>query len=219
MFVKQITGPGKLLAAALNRALITHKRVIWLVPGGSNIPISVAAMNIINEKLSSKLVIMQTDERFVALESPDCNWHQLKLAGFDTKKAETYPALTENTGGLQQTASDYALTAQQQFERADYIFGQFGIGADGHIAGVLPNSVGVSSKALAVGYQTKEFGRITLTLEALKKVDRAMAFAYGATKASALQKVKDTKLTLNKLPSRVLWDIKVSTVYNDQIEG
>ncbi|MGH7240193.1 MAG: hypothetical protein ACREHG_09060 [Candidatus Saccharimonadales bacterium] len=39
--------------------------------------------------------------------------------------------------------------------------------------------------------------------QALKKVNRAIAFAFGVAKASALQKIKNNKVILSRLPSRV----------------
>ncbi|HET8690446.1 MAG TPA: 6-phosphogluconolactonase, partial [Candidatus Saccharimonadales bacterium] len=77
-FIKQTNLLAEVLAEAVETALKKYDRVVWLVSGGSNVPISVNAMKLIDDKLTAKLVIMQADERFVAIDSPDCNWHQLR---------------------------------------------------------------------------------------------------------------------------------------------
>lgn len=207
------------LAGVINQALAEHQQVVWLLPGGSNVPISVAAMRLVDEQLSSRLVLMQTDERFVALNSPDCNWHQLLQAGLEVKQAKAYPILADDATDLSQTVANYATTVQQQFEQAEAIIGQFGIGPDGHIAGILPGSPAVSDTALVAGYHTPQFTRVTLTPVALKRVTEALAFAFGDNKKTALQRLQDSSTPLDSLPSGILWQIPTSVVYNDQIEN
>jgi 6-phosphogluconolactonase/glucosamine-6-phosphate isomerase/deaminase len=216
-FIKQIDGLSEVLADALNNALQKYKRVIWLVPGGSNIKISVAAMKMIDKESSERLVLMQTDERFVDPKSDDCNWYQLDQAGFDTKRAETYPILTGNFD-LAGTAEHYAKVVRKQFLAADYIFGQFGIGGDGHTAGIKPETLAAKSTELVIGYKAEDFQRVTLGFEAIKQINEAYVFAYGDDKKQALTKLADENLPLEQLPSGVLKQLKTLVVYNDQVE-
>lgn len=218
-FILQTSGLAETLANKLNDALKEYGRVVWLVPGSSNVPTSTAAMNLIDEDLSAKLVIMQTDERFVPLNNPDNNWHQLQQAGFDTKQAEIYPVIQEDGLSLEQTVENYQTIVKEQFEEANYIIGQFGIGADGHIAGILPQSPAASAESLVAGYPTEKFTRITLTFEALKKVDLALAFVFGQEKFTALQNLQEGLKPTQDLPSKILMSIRHSIVYNDQIES
>ena len=66
-FLKISSDMAHVVAGALNGALSQHKSVIWLVPGGSNIPLVVDTMALIDESLTHRLIIMQTDERYGTL--------------------------------------------------------------------------------------------------------------------------------------------------------
>lgn len=210
---------SNLVAHRLNKLLEQNARVIWLVSGGSNIPISVDASRLINKVLASKLVIMQTDERFVPINSPNCNWKQLIDAGFIVGDAEVLPIIIDESSTLEQTAERYNSIVINEFAKSDCIYGQFGIGGDGHIAGVKPETVATTAVDMVTGYRADDFARITLTFDALLKVNYADVFAYGDSKKSALEKLKSNNTSLDILPSGILWKIEKSTVYNDQIEN
>ena len=215
--VIQTTNLGETLADRLTTALQSYARVIWLVPGGSNIPISIEAMRLISEQLTSKLVVMQTDERFVDVNSPDCNWYQLQTGGFDTKQATTYPFLVAGED-RDQTVARYGQTVESEFARADYIIGQFGFGTDGHIAGIKPHSTASTSSSLTSGYQAEDFNRVTLTFKALNQMNEAIAFAHGSSKRPILERFAGDAPPLEEFPAGILKVVGNSTVYNDQIE-
>ena len=205
------------MADALTSALRAHDKVIWLVSGGSNIAISVDAMRQLDDALTQKLVIMQTDERFVPLDSDDCNWRQLHNAGFDTKHAAVFPVLAEGES-RDETVARYGETVLREFIAADYIIGQFGVGSDGHIAGIKPSSPASTSNELVCGYQGEDFERVTLTFPALQQVDEAFAFVFGDAKRPVLERLLDDIPSLAEFPAGVLRTTPISTVYNDQIE-
>ncbi|HSW92520.1 MAG TPA: 6-phosphogluconolactonase [Patescibacteria group bacterium] len=215
--LRETTDLGVKLADALTSALQAHDRVIWLVPGGSNIDISVDASQLLDSELTRRLVIMQTDERFVALDSADCNWYQLANAGFDTKYATTFPMLIEGKT-RDEVAELYGETVLREFIAADYIVGQFGVGSDGHIAGIKPNSPASTSDELVSGYQGEDFERVTLTFPALQQVDEAFAFVFGEAKRPILEELLGDIPSLAEFPAGVLRTTPISTVYNDQIE-
>lgn len=216
--LRETTDLGVKLADALTSALQTHDRVIWLVPGGSNISISVDASQRLDDELTRKLIIMQTDERFVALDSSDCNWHQLAMAGFDTKHAATFPMLIEGKS-RDEVAKEYSEVVLREFIAADYIIGQFGAGADGHIAGIKPHSPATASDELVCGYEGEDFERVTLTFPALQQVDEAFAFVFGEAKRPILEQLLGDISSLAEFPAGVLRTTPISTVYNDQIES
>jgi 6-phosphogluconolactonase/glucosamine-6-phosphate isomerase/deaminase len=192
-------------------------KVLWLVCGGSNIALSVAVMAQIPAKLTKNLAVMLTDERFGPVGHPDSNIKQLFDAGFDPKQATVVPVLMPGVA-LEDTAARYEQVVATAFDAASIIIAQFGIGADGHIAGVLPGTPGVDSTHAVVGYQTETFTRITLTLEAIKQINVAYAFVFGTDKHDALEKLlKD--VPLSEEPSQILKQIKESYVYNDQVGG
>lgn len=217
-FVKQTTGLAEALAATLSAALQAHERVIWLIPGGSNVPISVEASRLIEPTLTDKLVLMQTDERYVDWTSPDCNWEQLLSAGLSTSAASIYPILSPEQRSLEQVVADYQQVVEREFAAADCVVGQFGVGADGHIAGIKPHSPASTSDALMAGYQAEDFTRVTLTFPALRQLAVARTFAHGEAKRPVLEQLAGTnKTSLADFPMGVLREITDSIIYNDQL--
>jgi 6-phosphogluconolactonase/glucosamine-6-phosphate isomerase/deaminase len=216
-FIKQTEGLPEALAQKLNQALAEHRRVVWLVSGGSNVAISAEAMRLVNSSTSPQLVVMQVDERFVAPDSPDSNWKQLLDAGFDTGKATCYPVLNRAAKTLEETAAAYAEVVAREFEAADYIIGQFGVGSDGHVAGIKPHSPAVTSEEYVTGYPWDDFQRVTLTFPAIRRVDAACSFIFGGDKRPVLDRLSAGSSPLEDFPAGVLCEILDSTVYNDYI--
>lgn len=202
----------------LNEELEANKKVVWLVPGGSNIPLSVSVMRDISVDLSKNLTIYLTDERYGEVDHPDSNTRQLHEASFDPKQARIVNVLARGLN-MEETSEQYALSITTAFEAADVVIAQMGMGPDGHICGILPGSPAVDSDKLVVGYATETFTRITLTPKALKQyIDAAYVFAFGEGKKEALANLLTDK-PLSKQPAQVLKELPEAYVYNDQLEG
>lgn len=198
--------------------LEASKNVLWLVPGGSNIPLSASVMRDIPDDLTKNLTVYLTDERYVEVGHPDSNSKQLEDAGFEHKQARVTYVLARGLS-LEETAEQYALSIGAAFEAANIVIAQMGIGTDGHICGILPGSKAVDSDKLVVGYVTDTFTRITLTPKALEQyVDAAYAYAFGESKKEALANLLTGK-PLAEQPAQVLKKLPEAYVYNDQIEG
>ncbi len=205
------------LTERLVRELAAGRRVLWLVSGGSNIPVSVEIMGNIPPELSQKLSVMPADERYGQLGHADSNWAQLLEAGFDAKKATLLPVLQAGLS-LEQTAEGYDKLAKQAFADNEAIIAQLGIGEDGHIAGILPGSPACAeTKTLIVGYPNSPLDRLTLTFAGLCQVNAAYAFAFGNTKHQALSALRDEDLPLDQQPSQILKQLSEAYVYNDQV--
>ena len=203
-FLRQTAEEGlKTLVAALIEPLQQQQTVLWLVPGGSNIKVAVAAMAQL-KGYENKLSITLTDERYGHVGHPDSNWQQLLDAGFDSGQAKLYPVLRPDLD-LQQTAEAFGRTLQDLFTQTDVIIGQFGIGADGHISGILPHSrAAIETADYAFGYVTPSFKRVTTTFSAIKKTTQAFCFVYGEDKQAALTALRDQQLPLEDQPAQIL---------------
>ncbi|HEX8349515.1 MAG TPA: 6-phosphogluconolactonase [Hymenobacter sp.] len=204
------------LSSRITSELGTGKRVLWLVPGGSNIPLSVAVMNRIPTELTNRLTIMLTDERYGDVGHRDSNTVQLDVAGFRPHAATVLPVL-HDTLSLDETVANYAADFETNCQQADSIIGQFGMGADGHMAGMLPESGAVKTDKLTYGYHTATFTRITLTPHAISRVAAAYVFAFGAEKSEALTRLRDESLNLHLQPAQILKQLPEAYVYNDQV--
>lgn len=200
----------------LQRELESNQQVLWLVPGGSNIPLTVEVMNALPDELTARLTILLTDERFGPVGHKDSNQVQLHDAGFSAKRATFLEVLMPDMP-LEATRRHYDALAQNAFREADIIIGQFGIGADGHIAGILPGSPAVATPDFVAAYEADPFTRLTLTFHALKRLAVAYAFVFGDTKREALTRLKEEMLPFSEEPSQVLKELPEAYVYNDQV--
>ncbi|HSH56235.1 MAG TPA: 6-phosphogluconolactonase [Candidatus Limnocylindrales bacterium] len=213
--LSSIQGGAEPLYQRLVEELETGDKVLWLVPGGSNIPLSAEISKRLPEELTKNLTIYLTDERYGDVWHADSNTRQLDEAGFEPKQATMVPVLTGDLT-LEETTEHYADALAAAFVENDVVIGQFGMGPDGHIAGILPGSPAVDSTELAAGYQTESFTRITMTPEAIQHVDAAYVYAFGDAKREALENL-ERELPLVEQPAQILKQLPESFVYNDQI--
>lgn len=197
---------------------LARGRVLWLICGGSNIPYAKAALDIIRAKTGEhikNLTVGQTDERFGDVGHKDSNWRQLIDAGCNFDSVQTLPILRGTS--LQETVSEYAKTAEDAFAQNRYVAAQFGIGADGHVAGMLPHTGGIEAQELVFGYEAAPFVRITITPPAFSAIHGAYTFAFGESKKDAVHKLRSEELSPADEPCQLLKQIPESYFYSDQL--
>ena len=205
-----------LFGLELKKQLEEGKRVLWLVSGGSNIPLTVQVMNELPAKLTSQLTIIPIDERYGPVGHKDSNVQQLYDAGFEPKQA-TFVAPLANVS-LDQTVIRYTQALENALNNTDLVVAQIGMGTDGHIAGILPNSPALKAETLVTAYQGPDFMRLTMTLPSLRRINQAYLFAYGRPKRAALDRLCDGDYPIDDQPAQVLRDLREVYVYNDQLE-
>ncbi len=116
------------------------------------------------------------------------------------------------------TIAYYNSAAEVCFRAARVIVGQFGVGSDGHTAGLMPHSPALDdSDQWAVGYEWPDYRRLSLTKYALSKVNYAIAVAFGADKRAPLADLQAGSKSLADLPARILETLPAAVIYNDQI--
>ena len=208
----------EILADRIASELVAGHTVLWLLPGGSNIPASVAVMGKLRHDCPEKiknLTLLLSDERYGPLKHVDSNYFQLKQAGFTEGDATFIQTLVNAT--LDDTVKYYGEAYQELLAKQPVVIGQFGMGADGHIAGVLPGSPAVTSQESAVCYDAGQFERITLTLKSLKKVKAAYVFVFGEPKCQALQTLRGQSLPVQDQPAQLFKTLPEATIFNDQL--
>jgi 6-phosphogluconolactonase/glucosamine-6-phosphate isomerase/deaminase len=199
------------------RENLSKGRVLYLLAGGSNIEIEIAILNSLDTKLTSNLKMLLADERYGPKGHKDSNYLKLMESGLDVKQAD-FPDILDANLGPEETANRFLLSYEDFKNEADLIVGQLGIGDDGHIAGVLPNTPGVKSDQTVVYYESSPYKRITLSLKALREdIDKTYIFCFGANKKPALTRLTSGEETLESLPCLILKEMADVTVYNDQV--
>jgi 6-phosphogluconolactonase/glucosamine-6-phosphate isomerase/deaminase len=206
------------LTNALNVALTTNKPVLWLVPGGSNISTAVSVMANIELENIQNLTIILSDERYGNPGHPDSNFFQLHQAGFSERGA-TFVDLLYG-GSFEETVSVSNNAMQHIFTRAEIIIAFFGMGPDGHIAGILPNSpAAIGSESWMIGYEAGQYKRITLSPFALSHIQTAFVGAYGPEKLAALTTLRDQSVPIAQQPAQILRHLPFVKIFSDQLEG
>lgn len=203
---------SNLLATFLQNQLAQQKQVLWLVAGGSCIPVATSAAQQLSAK-TNNLHITITDERFGKAKHPDSNWRQLLQNGFTVPNAQFYPVIT--TSDVSSSTSNYANTLTKLFHMCPVRIGLFGIGTDGHTAGILPNSQATKqSNKLATWFDTPPYTRITTTSAAIKQLTHAFVFTQGKEKWPVLDQLEDD-LPIAIQPAQILKKVPYLTIYND----
>ncbi len=212
--VDSITPVVEFIVERIINSLHVGKQVLWIVAGGSGIKVSVAVSKLLYDKDLRLLTVTLTDERFGPVGHPDSNWQQLRQAGFDLPGASLVPVLEEG--------EDFALATEKfndnlrgLIRNADYRLGFFGIGADGHTAGILPNSPAVTATDYATGYDGGRYQRITMTPTAIRKLDEAVVYTVGQEKWPVIDAF-DGDVPLATQSAQALKQVPKLTICNDR---
>lgn len=200
------------LVAKISKPLSDNKKVLWLVPGGSSIEIAAAVSKKLQRQDLRNLTITLTDERYGPIDHPDSNWRQLKEAGFSVPDAKQLPVLV----GLDRQASTehFSQNLRSELANVDYRLGFFGIGADGHTAGILPKSPATSTNKFTIDYDAGSFQRITITPTTIARLDEAVVYAVGQQKWPVLDTLEE-ELSVNDQPAQCLKQVSVLSIFND----
>lgn len=173
------------IAGKLRSHLEAGERVLWLVSGGSVLRLAAAVARSLADAPLGQLTVSLTDERPGPVDHPDSNWRGLMGTGFSLPRATLHPVLTGD--GTKSETAAFNRFLREQLERADYSLGVFGIGPDGHTAG-LPATHAAPSNQLADYYEAGSFRRISSTPEAISRLHEAVAFVMGEAKHPQLER-------------------------------
>lgn len=192
------------------------KKVLLLLSGGSNISVAVKLFQKLSHKDLSELSVSLTDERYGQIGHKDENWQQLLDAGFNPGNALAYRPL--NNGTIQQTDSMFNSWLESQIKSVDYIIGIFGVGSDGHTAGIKPLSPASSSTRLVTFFEGEDFKRVTISFNAIRKIDEAIVQASGSDKAGVLKELLTEDLPITQQPAQILKEVPKLTIISNNKE-
>lgn len=209
-------GAAKAIAHGLDSALQKGLKVLWLWSGGSNAKLQLKTLNLLRHATRQNLTISLIDERFVPLDSPHSNWHIMLDGGLNGEMARLEPPIVDWDLDIQAAAHDWATRLADRANEADMVIGQFGIGTDGHTAGILPRTAGVHEyDKLILGYKGHDFERLTTTPAFFKKIHLAIGVAMGDGKQSILARMP-TEVSVDDQPAQLLLSIPELIMYTDQ---
>jgi 6-phosphogluconolactonase/glucosamine-6-phosphate isomerase/deaminase len=201
------------IAGRIIQQLEAGKKVLWLVPGGSAEAVAAEASKIISGHPHKSLTVTLTDERYGQIGHAESNWAQLAEKGFLLPEATLIPVLRGIS--LEETTENFNSELGGALEWADYKIGFFGVGADGHTAGMLPGSSAVKSTDLVYSYDAGSFTRVTVTPEAIVQLDEAVVYAAGDNKWPAIKDLMESDIDIDIQPAQILKKIPLLTIFSD----
>lgn len=203
--------------------LLQNGSVTWFVSGGSAIASQAAILQTILQHdtggtLQRKLTILPVDERYGPYDHADSNSAQLRSVGFEPGAAQWHDVL-EHGSSLEGVRHVYAELVERSLVQ-DTLVATLGMGADGHTAGILPDSPALAdTQEPVIAYPWTDYTRLTTSLRVLRQLQAAYVLAYGDAKHDALLKLQSRQDDLSAVPALVLYDVPSVTVYNSFIES
>jgi 6-phosphogluconolactonase/glucosamine-6-phosphate isomerase/deaminase len=191
---------------------LNNGRVLWLIPGGSAMDIAILAAQKISSAKLTNITVSLTDERYGPPGHKDSNWQQLLKNGFYLPGAKLLPVLNGNS--LDTTASNYSVKLNSALASVDYSLALAGMGSDGHIFGIKPNSPAFSSPKDVVGYEWDDYSRLTPTINFIQKLSEVVLYVAGPEKHQALDQLSEDR-PVTEQPAQLLKKLNNVTIFND----
>ncbi|MDX1765395.1 MAG: 6-phosphogluconolactonase [Candidatus Saccharimonadales bacterium] len=190
-------------------------RPLLLLSGGSSVKV---AMQLIKNSLGlNRWTIAQVDERYGAVGHRFSNWKALLDAGLEPQRfAQVVPVLSDGLD-IEKTTKVYEQQLKQVVADADLKVALIGIGADGHIAGMLPKNKNqferqFQDEHLVTHFSGPDYERITITQSAINAMDEIVAFSCGSGKPQAVRKLDDD-LPIYEHPAQMLKYTRKISIY------
>jgi 6-phosphogluconolactonase/glucosamine-6-phosphate isomerase/deaminase len=209
--------PTNQAASTVAKMIKTHlkknERVLWLLSGGSGIEIAIKVSKSLAKSDLSNLFVSLTDERYGEIGHRDENWQQLLDAGLSLPGANLYRPLIGK--GIEQTVAEFNDWLNTQLKVSDYKIAIFGLGTDGHTAGIKPRSSATKSQSLVVSFIGDDFERITITFDTIRKIDDAVIQAYGADKQAIIEDLINNTVSYIDQPAQILKFVPHAALYTN----
>ncbi len=201
------------VSSLINKKIELGQNVLWFVSGGSAVNAEVMISKRIKENFTGKLVVTLIDERYGEVGHSDSNWQALIENGFKVSMLQKISVLKGKN--FLDTIKDFDQVLKSEFNNFDFKIGIFGVGVDGHTAGILPHSeVFNNQNDLVCGYETLLYNRITITPKAIYKLDEAILYAMGEKKWSIIKRINED-LPVQDFPYQLLKKVPLLTIFTD----
>ena len=212
---------SSLLCKTIISNLSEKKRILFLVSGGSNVVVFKEVLKKLkDQKIDlNNLYISLMDERFGIVGHKDENFQHFIDEKIDLDNLNIYHILRLDEPNPIKTARLFNDWLDNQLQVADIVIGLFGIGADGHTAGIKPRTIATKEKnQLAFYYIGPDFPRITISFKTIRQVDLAVIQANGKEKQLALKNlVSNSKTSLDDEPAQIFSQIQDSLIITDAL--
>lgn len=167
------------------------KNNLFMVSGGSSAKVAYWVSSELDINTTNSVTLAQVDERYGEVGHGDSNWKQLSETGLDASLFSREIEMLKLGVSAEDIASEYAKQLQSVIDDSEHKVALLGMGADGHIAGILPREEADFSalflgEPLVISYDGGDFQRITITARALLQMDEIIVYACGQSKKEAI---------------------------------
>lgn len=233
--------PAYAAGTYISDVLSTHvdQPILLLLAGGS----SRKVLPYINpEYLTKHITVTVTDERFTD-DMSENNFDVLQTMKFyeDLTSVDAYCINTSVVGGniayeehskqegVKLHASQFSNHIEEWLKEfpSGIIVGLFGMGPDGHIAGIIPGIYkGDEFDAKFLGTSLVEVVednrsdaahpiRVSVTMSLMKRIHYPILFLEGENKKPALEKALNEETAYEEIPARIILDMKTPVIFTD----
>lgn len=181
-------------AKKLTDALDHSVKTLLLLSGGSSLRVAKAALSKLTPDQKKLITIAQIDERFGKPGHKDSNWNGVEdaVGGFNDYAGAVN--ILQGSETIEEDAAYYNAMLRTLLGQNVLTVGLFGVGADGHIAGILSGDqadfLKYTDGRLVVNFEGSDFPRITTTSALMNRLDEAVVFACGPEKNKAIMDLK-----------------------------
>ncbi|HIA91652.1 TPA: hypothetical protein EYO12_00865 [Candidatus Saccharibacteria bacterium] len=187
------TDAVKAIANELRMFIEDNENPMWLLSGGSNIPIQIQVSKQLSDQQKKKLTVALVDERF----GEGSSFEQLKKSGFDFGTYGEVYNINSTAGDLEAAANEFDKYITDAAANRTW-FVQLGFGANGHVAGNVPETevhdVVYDSKNIRA-FVADDFKRITLKEDFINKSTKIVLFASGDKKIEKFEVLTHAETT------------------------
>lgn len=145
----------------------------------------------------SKVFLFWSDERAVAPDDPDSNYHMAMQAGFSDvplPKSHIHRMVAEED--IEQNAIKYETLIKSHLKGRGFDLVMLGMGEDGHTASLFPGTEGLKAKeklVIANYVPQKNSWRMTLTFECINQSRHIVIYVLGKSKQEMVKKSLSSK--------------------------
>lgn len=190
-----------------------QEKTLLLLSGGSSAELAVKSIRQLATEQQQNLTISLTDERFVPLGHADSNWQLLIDLGLPINNAKTLPVLFNPGTDIKSTGEVWKEGLQTALRQNTHVLAIFGIGADSHIAGLMPHSPLLQETHKIAGfYQADDWQRITITPGFFGRITSAVIYAKGKQKQGAIELLSQD-LKVETHPDQLIKQTRDFTIY------
>lgn len=211
-------------AAYINSLLATHadKPVLLMLAGGSSREI----IDLLDgELLTDQVTITVTDERYTD-DLEENNFAHIQGTSFYNHSIAAGSFCIDTQIFSDESHEEHAKRFDKNLKewKRDFpngkIIALFGVGKDGHIAGMIPGTENFDARfnnpdIWAVDLKDEKFERTTTTFPFLKLIDFPLVYISGVEKAEALALTVAKEGELHQTPARILNEMKEPIVFTD----